>query len=94
MPANKAGKTYSLQEGMTAIMIETFDNKLMINIFDDLYHAKEIKRNSSTSREFDWEEIDDTPDYGWILPRKTSWRTQDFLGYLGKQKHRSKQIES
>ena len=94
MPANKAGKTYSLQEGMTVIMIETFDNKLMINIFDDLYYAKEIKRNSSTSREFDWEEIDDTPDYGWILPRKTSWRTQDFLGYLGKQKHRSKQIES
>ena len=87
MPANKAGRAYILQEGMKVIMIETFDGKLMMNVFDDIYYAKEIPLHSDTSKEFYFHMNDDMKKYSWNLP-KYSWRTSDFLGYLAKQKHR------
>ena len=87
MPANRSGRAYILQEGMKVIMIETFDGKLMMNVFDDIYYAKEIPLHSDTSKEFFFHMNDDMKKYSWNLP-KYSWRTSDFLGYLAKQKHR------
>ena len=88
MPANKYGQVYCLQEGMKVIMIETFDGKLMMNVFDDIYYAKEIPLHSDISTNFDMSSNEDIFKYAWKLPRKYTWHTSDFLGYLAKQKHR------
>ena len=77
-----------LDQGMTVIMIETLDGKLMMNVFDELYYALELKPNQDISKEFDYEESNKIKQYSWKLPKKKSWRTDDFLGYLSKQKHR------
>ena len=69
-------------------MIETFDNILLINAFDNLFYAKEIKPHEDYSKEFDQEETNKVLEYAWVLPRKTPWRQDDFLGFLAKQKHR------
>ena len=87
MPANRSGQAHTLPEGMKVIMIETFDGKLMMNVFDDIYYAKEIPLHSDTSKEFCLPMNDDMKRYSWSLP-KYSWRTSDFLGFLAKQKHR------
>ena len=87
-PAHKSGNLIYLQEGMKVIMIETFDGKLMINVFDELYYAKEILSHEEYSEEFDMEESERLKPFSWNLPKKHSWRTDDFLGYLAKQKHR------
>lgn len=87
MPANRSGRAYTLQEGMKVIMIETFDGKLMMNVFDDIYYAREIPQHSSTSKELNYHINEDIQKYSWNLP-KYNWRTSNFLGYLAKQKHR------
>ena len=91
MPANKEGHAYRIPEGVKVVIIETFDNKLMFNIFDDLYYAKEIKQNSSINKEFETNLLEPNVAYSWVLPKRASWRTQDFLG---KQKHKDHSIES
>lgn len=88
MPARKNGKVICMHEGMKVIMVETFDKRLMMNIMDDLYYAKEIPVNASISQNFDYFEYDVPIIFGWTLPKKYSWRTDDFLGFLAKQKHR------
>lgn len=88
IPTSKSGASICLQEGMTVLMIETFDNRLLINAFDTLYYAKEIKIHEEYSKEFDIEETKKALEYSWIIPRKTPWRYDDFLGFLAKQKHR------
>ena len=88
IPSKKDGSSICLQEGMKVLMIETFDNRLLINAFDSLFYAKEIKPHEDYSKEFDQEETDKVLEYAWVLPRKTPWRQDDFLGFLAKQKHR------
>ena len=88
IPSKKDGSSICLQEGMKVLMIETFDNRLLINAFDNLFYAKEIKPHEDYSKEFDQEETDKVLEYAWVLPRKTPWRQDDFLGFLAKQKHR------
>ena len=87
MPAKRSGRAYTLQEGMKVIMIETFDGKLMMNVFDDIYYAREIPQHSSTSKELNYHINEDIQKYSWNLP-KYNWRTSNFLGHLAKQKHR------
>ena len=88
VPARKSGTSIYLQEGMKVIMIETFDGKLMMNVFDELFYAKEIKPNEYYSKTFDYRESEKITSYSWNLPKKKNWRTDDFLGFLAKQKHR------
>ena len=87
-PARKSGCRIYLQEGMKVIMIETLDGRLMINVFDKLYYALEVKPHQDISEEFDYEESDKATIYSWNLPKKRSWHTDDFMGFLAKQKHR------
>ena len=89
IPVSRQGSAIYLQEGMKVIMIETFDGRLLINVFDDLYYAKEINTHELNSKDFDQEETIKALEYSWTLPRKTPWRQDDFLGFLAKQKHRS-----
>lgn len=87
-PARKSGCRVFLQEGMKVIMIETLDGRLMINVFNDLYYALEVKTHEDISKEFDYDLSDSIKEYSWNLPRKKNWRDDDFLGFLAKQKHR------
>ena len=87
-PARKNGCRIYLQEGMKVVMIETLDGRLMINVFDKLYYALEVKPHQDISKEFDYIESDKVITYSWNLPRKRSWHTDDFMGFLAKQKHR------
>ena len=67
-------------------MVETFDGKLYINAFDEIYVAKQIKLHSNTSKEFD----KNTPktNTNWKVPRKHPWKSYDYFAFLAKQKHR------
>lgn len=88
IPINRFGDDVYLVEGAKVVMVETFDNKLYINALDTLLAAKEIKRNSTYSKEFDSKEVLNTRRNGQSIPRNHPWKTQDFLGFLSKQKHR------
>ena len=89
IPINKHGNDVYLQEGLKVIMVETFDNKLYINALDYLYEARIIEKNLSHSKEFDHDSpITNTRNLGYTVPRNHPWKTQDFLSFLAKQKHR------
>lgn len=89
MPINRNGGDVYLPEGSKIVMVETFDGKLYINALDYLYGAREIKKNLSYSKEFDSkEEVKNTRNNGQTIPRNHPWKSQDFLGFLAKQKHR------
>ncbi|MBQ6404483.1 MAG: ISNCY family transposase [Bacilli bacterium] len=87
-PAKKTGKRIYLSKDINVVMIETLDGRLMINVLDELYYAKEVKSHEDISKEFDYIESKELEEYSWKLPRTKDWRTDDFLGYLSKQKHR------
>lgn len=84
--ANKHGVDIYLEEGLKVVMVETFDGKLYINAFDEIYVAKEIKLHNNTSKEFD----KNTPktNTNWKVPRKHPWKSYDYFTFLAKQKHR------
>lgn len=88
VPAHRSGNPIYLQEGMKVIMVETLDGRLMINVFNDLFYAKKISSHEEYSREFDIKESEKQKPYSWKLPGRKSWHTDDFLGFLAKQKHR------
>ena len=87
-PATRSGNRIYLQEGMKAIMVETLDGRLMINVFDEMFYAKEVNKHEDISKDFDYEESKKLIPYSWSLPKKKSRRIDDFLGFLAKQKHR------
>lgn len=60
----------------------------MMNAFDELFYSLEVKPYQDILKEFDYEESKKISEYSWRLPKKKSWRTDDFLGFLSKQKHR------
>jgi len=90
VPAHKNGEAIYLQEGMKVIVAETIDGRLMVNVFDELFYAREIKPHEEISKEFDYTKEESLSPFQWVLPRKRSWRVDDFLGFLAKQKHRQK----
>ncbi|MDO4197714.1 MAG: hypothetical protein Q4D13_01830 [Erysipelotrichaceae bacterium] len=89
MPVNSNGHRLYLQEGMTVIMIETLDGRLLLNAFDNIYEVREVLKNRKKSEVFDLKEDDDEEEIPCtIKPRISPWRYDDFLGFLAKQKHR------
>ena len=87
-PAKRNKSRIYLNSGVTVLMVETLDGRLMINVFDELFYALEVNTHEDISKEFDHEESEKILQYEWKLPKNNSWRTDDFLGYLKKQKHR------
>ena len=88
LPVNKHGSIILLQEGMKTIMIETFDGRLLMNVFDTLYQVKKLSKHELISKNFDTDIIENPIENTFILPRVSPWRYDDFLGFLAKQKHR------
>ena len=73
---------------MKVVMVETLDGRLMINVFDEMFYAKEVLLHKDISEEFDYEETEKLIPFSWALPRKKSCRIDDCLGFMAKQKHR------
>lgn len=88
MPVNKNGSIILLQEGMKAIVIETFDGRLLMNVFDTLYQVKKLSKHELVSKNFDTDIIKNPIENTYFIPRVSPWRYDDFLGFLAKQKHR------
>ncbi len=53
---------------MKVIMAETFDGRLMINVFDELFYAREIRLSEEISKEFDYMEEETYTPFQRVLP--------------------------
>ena len=94
VPTNKDGKPLLLNEGIQVLMVETFDKKLLINVYDTLYQAHILTKHEIKSKEFDGEVINNPIENTYEKPRKNPWLYNDFLGFLAKQKHRPEYKEN
>lgn len=88
LPINRQRSIILLQEGMKVIIIETFDGRLLMNVFDNLYQVKKLSRHELISKNFDTDIIENPIENTYVIPRISPWRYDDFLGFLAKQKHR------
>ena len=89
LPVNQRGAALYLQEGMKVIMIETFDGRLLANVFDNLYQVKKLNEHELYSKNYDYGAVIENPiENTYLLPKRSPWRYDDFLGFLAKQKHR------
>jgi len=86
MPVNRGGNDVLIEPGNKVLMVETFDGELYLNYCDELFRLRQLKTNSEYSKEFDieQEQIKKT----WTVPKNHPWKTQDFLHFTSKQKHR------
>lgn len=82
------GKAY-LKKGMTAMVIETLNGELYINILNQLFLLEEIPERESFSKTFDIPPLNLTPKKKYIPPMSHPWKHASFLAYVAKQKHRS-----
>jgi len=94
IPINENSKEIYFKEGTKVLVIETFDKRLIINVSDVLYNIKEIEINKEFSEEFDIKKERKEVIKKPAVPVKTPWRTDDFLGFLAKQKHRQEYRQS
>ena len=89
LPVTKNGiKTY-LKKGTTAMVIESFDGTLYVNILDQLFILEEIPEHEILSKTFDAEYKEIKQRKYYIPPMTHPWKHASFLAYLAKQKHRS-----
>jgi len=86
MPINTIGNDVLIEPGNKVLMVETFDNKLYLNYCDELFKLRQLKTNNEYSKEFDVEHKE--IKIKWTVPKNHPWRTQDFLHFMSKQKHR------
>lgn len=89
IPINSFGSDVYLESGRKVIMIETFDKQLLMNFEDNIYRVRKINLHEQYSKEFDYK-VDQGIEVKsiWRPPVKHPWRTNDFLNFLAKQKHR------
>ena len=86
-PISQYGNYLNIYQGIKVIMIETFDGQLLVNILDNIYRLKEVILHEKYSAEFDADYIPDIKT-SWTPPKNHPWRSDDFLGFIAKQKHR------
>lgn len=77
-----------LKKGTTALVIESFDKKLYVNILDQLYVLKEVPQRLENSENFDDVVLPKIHNIH-IPPMSHPWKHASFQAYLAKQKHRS-----
>lgn len=87
MPVKRNGDYAYLKKGMTAMVIESFDKHLYVNILDQLFALKEIPQREEFSKELDQVE-EQEPKKVYIPPMSHPWKHASFQSYLAKQKHR------
>ena len=87
IPTSKNGNKVFLKKGMSAMVIESFDGNLYVNILDQLFNMEEIPVREVQSKSFDILEIM-KPKEKYIPPMSHPWKHASFLNFLAKQKHR------
>lgn len=88
MPVKRNGESAFLKKGMTAMVIESFDKCLYVNILDHLFALKEIPQRNEVSEEFDMIKVEELKKV-YIPPMSHPWKHASFQSYLAKQKHRN-----
>ncbi|MDT6423067.1 ISNCY family transposase, partial [Enterococcus faecium] len=88
IPVCRSGAKAYLKKGMEALVIESFDHHLYVNILDHMFALEEVKIRKDHSDEFD---TDTKPKQRkiYIPPLSHPWKHASFQAYLAKQKHRS-----
>lgn len=88
LPICKSGTKAYFKKGMEALVIESFDNKLYVNILENLFALEEVPIREEKSKDFD---INVKPKVHkvYIPPMSHPWKHASFQAYLAKQKHRS-----
>lgn len=76
------------QKEVEALVIESFDHHLYMNILDHMFALEEVKIRKDHSDEFDMETKPKQRKI-YIPPLSHPWKHASFQAYLKKQKHRS-----
>ena len=87
-PITRNGRNAYLEKGMTAMVMETLDGSLYVNILDQLFALKEVPVREEVSKTFDILPLDKKPRKVYIPPMSHPWKHDSFLAFLAKQKHR------
>lgn len=88
IPVTKNGvKTY-LKKGTTAMVIESFEGDLYVNVLDQLFVMEEIPEHEKLSKTFDAQYEKPKQRKYYIPPMSHPWKHASYLNYVAKQKHR------
>ena len=87
IPVSSSGTQTYFQKGMNALIIESFDHKLYVNILDHLFSLEEIPQRAESSPVFD-EPIPATMHKIYIPPLSHPWKQASFNAYIARMKHR------
>ena len=88
-PINKNGVYEYFRVKTNALVIESFDGNLFVNINDQLYSLKKIETHKKHSENIDpeYEEPKVKKKKVYIPPMTHPWKQQSYLNFLEKQKH-------
>lgn len=88
LPVTENGTKVYLKKGTTAMVIESFDGKLYVNVLDQIHIMQEIPLHEQVSKEFDDVEKEKKTKKYYIPPMEHPWKHASYLNYVAKQKHR------
>lgn len=92
IPVTASGAHTYFHKGMHALVIESFDHKLYVNILDHLYALEEIPERLQNSPLFDEPAVEPKKHKIYIPPLSHPWKQASFNAYLARMKHRDPSI--
>ncbi len=85
--AYKGAKQINFTRGTKCLVINTYDNKLLCNVDNELYQLVELQQNVEYSKNFDLAPQTKTKKYtGHIPPISHPWKQKIITAYLLKSK--------
>lgn len=87
LPVCHSGAKAYFKKGMDAMVIESFDKNLYVNILDHLFALEEVPVREEKSKTFD-EVAEPKKHKIYIPPMSHPWKQASFNAYLEKLKHR------
>lgn len=87
IPKDKNGTTQLFRKGSSAIVIESFDGNMYVNILDHLFALEELEQRRDISPLFD-ANIQSKQRKYHIPPLHHPWKHPSYNSYLAKLKHR------
>ena len=88
IPTTSSGTHTYFKKGMNALVIESFDKKLYVNILDQLFLLEEIPERQEQSPTFDIIDREPKKHKIYIPPMSHPWKQASFNAYLARMKHR------
>lgn len=85
--AYKVNKQINFCHNTKCLVIHTFDDKLLCNVYDELYQLIELEPSQKFSKNFDLETEPKERKYtGHIPPMSHPWKQDSYMSYLLKNK--------